>query len=299
MHLYIEGMNSQLEINTHKKLITLIGVVLFATIFFETGQQYFYVTRFNLADDVSFFYLFESHLYKWIIWSFLSVILSLYTRKKAENQEMNYSEISGFALLIFALVFVNILLTSVIQLLLTDDPFSFQLLVEEYIPFLTFQKLPLYVLGYVFLALTLYFYFTSRRLQVKVQELGELKEFNSQLYQQLRNSLPDKTSVLNIKIGQNQKVIPIEEISWIEADDYCVKVHTKDQSSYVMRISLKALEEKLDKDFLRVHRKAIVNIGMIRELQSNGSHQVILTDHTIVPVAKSKLKTVRDSLALI
>ncbi len=291
-------MNSAIEINSHKRLIGLIFSVLLTTILFETGQQYFYVTRFNLAEDVNFFNLFKTHLYKWMIWGLLSIILVLYTKKMADKSVLNYSGVSGFALLIFFLVGINILIISVIQLLRDDSSFTFLILLKEYVPFLTFQKLPLYVLAYVFLAVILYFYFTSRKLHVKVEELGELKQVNSHLYQQLSDSLSDKTSVLNIKIGQNQKIIPVNEVAWIEADDYCAKIHTKDQSSYVMRISLKALEEKLGIEFLRVHRKAIVNVGMIRELQSNGSYHLVLKDDTKVPVAKSKLKVVRDSLAI-
>ncbi len=59
------------------------------------------------------------------------------------------------------------------------------------------------------------------------------------------------------------------------------------------------MEEKLGSQFLRVHRKAIVNIAMIREIQNNGVYQLILKDQTKVPVAKSKLKAVKDTLAVI
>ncbi|MEL6559899.1 MAG: LytTR family DNA-binding domain-containing protein [Bacteroidota bacterium] len=281
----------------HKSIVLIIGVVLLVTILFETGQQYYYVTRFNLADDVQFFYLFKLHLYKWMIWALLSSVLIVYTRKRALQPNPGRYEITRFGLLILSLVLANILFTSTFQALTADSGFSWDLLIKEYIPFLTFQKLPIYVLGYVFLAVMLYYYFTSKALQIKVLELGELKEMNTQLYDQLSATLPDKTTVLTIKTGQSQKIIPATDISWIEADDYCAKIHTKDQSSYVMRISLKALEQRLGNNFLRIHRKAIINIEMISELHSKGPNRIILKDQTEVPVAKSKLKVVRQLIA--
>ena len=281
----------------HKSIGIIIVAVLLVTILFETGQQYYYVTRYNLADDVHFFYLFKLHLYKWFVWLILSSVLILYTRKKALQPNPERHEIAKFGLLIISLVVANILLTSTFQSLMAEHDFSWQLLINEYIPFLTFQKLPIYVLGYVFLAVMLYYYFTSKELQVKVLELGDVKEINVRLYDQLSASLPDKTAVLTIKTGQNQKIIPTTEISWIEADDYCAKIHTKDQSTYVMRISLKALEQRLDASFLRIHRKAIVNTDSISELRSNGQYRIVLKDHTEVPVAKSKLKLVKQFMA--
>ena len=281
----------------HKSIILIILLVLLITVVFETGQQYYYVTCYNLAEDVHFFYLFKLHLYKWIIWALLSSVLILYTRKKALQADSDSHEMVKFGLLIFSLVVANILFASSFQSLTAEHGFSWQLLITEYIPFFTFQKLPIYVLGYVFLAVMLYYYFTSRELQVRVLELGEVRDINAQLYDQLSASLPDKTTVLTIKTGQNQKVIPASDILWIEADDYCAKIHTNDQSSYVMRISLKALEQRLDNSFLRIHRKAIVNTLVISELRSDGQHRIILKDRTEVPVAKSKLKLVKQFLA--
>ena len=143
----------------------------------------------------------------------------------------------------------------------------------------------------------MHLYFVNEQLQIKVQSLSELKRTNARLYAELKEKVDDRTSVLNIKIGNKRKIIPVDEVLWIEADDYCVKVHTTNQQCYTMRSSLKALSLKLDTNFLRVHRKAIANMTMIKELSLSQSPNLILNDNTEVPVSKSHLKTVRDFLS--
>ncbi|GAB5401188.1 MAG: hypothetical protein Aureis2KO_27730 [Aureisphaera sp.] len=164
-------------------------------------------------------------------------------------------------------------------------------------PFYTYQKGPIFVLGYSALAIIFHLFFLNEQLQIKVQKLSELKEVNLQLYNSLKNEINDRTTILNIKIGNKRKIIPIENILWIEADDYCVKVHLQDESTYTMRSSLKTLESKLPTNYLRVHRKAIVNMKMAQELNTASSAKLILSNQTEVPVSKSNLKTVMDFIS--
>ena len=51
-----------------------------------------------------------------------------------------------------------------------------------------------------------------------------------------------------------------DEIDWIEAADYYVRLHIS-RKSHLLRETMSALEEKLDPaKFFRVHRSAIVNL---------------------------------------
>ena len=63
-----------------------------------------------------------------------------------------------------------------------------------------------------------------------------------------------------------------------------------------MRISLKALQEILNDDFLRVHRKGIVNMKMVKELSLSSNPSILLTNNDKVIVSKSNLKKVKDYL---
>ncbi|MEZ4795834.1 MAG: LytTR family DNA-binding domain-containing protein [Flavobacteriaceae bacterium] len=181
-------------------------------------------------------------------------------------------------------------------MLLSNTDFSFNLLFSEFIPFFTFQKAPIYTLGYIAIAIILHFHFTNEQLQIEVQKLSELKNSHQKEYESLRSNIDDKAKILNIKIGNKHKIIAVDNINWIESDDYCVKVHTTEGSAYSMRSSLKELETKLNGQFLRVHRTAIVNMDRAKSLNNSSSPSITLQDNSIIEVSKSNLKKVKDYL---
>ncbi|MFD2823177.1 LytR/AlgR family response regulator transcription factor [Lacinutrix iliipiscaria] len=274
----------------------MIITILIMAITFETLQQLFYIKRFNLAQDVSFFSVLKTQSYRWLIWLLLSTFLVWFSKKNASHKQKS-SLVLKNAVLIFSLVFTNILIISISQIWLTNDSFSFSNLVGEYMTFFAFQKAPVYTLGYIAITIILQLYFANEKLQIQVQKLSEIKKTDSHTYNDLVKDIDEKATILNIKIGNKRKIIPVETISWIEADDYCVKVHTINNDSYTMRSSLKALEEKLSTNFLRVHRKAIVNMTMAKELNLSNSPNLILNNNIEISVSKSNLKTVKDFLS--
>lgn len=283
------------KISSKKRSAIIIVLVFIMAIVFETFQQLYYINRFNLADDVSFFSVLKTQSYKWLVWVLVSTILIWYVKINSSKKEKLLFDYLKYGLVIFGLVFLSILIISAVQLNLSNESFSLTLFFAEYVTFFSFQKAPIYTLGYIAIAIIVHFYFTNEQLEIKVQELSELKDTNEALYKKLSQSIDDKTSVLNIKIGNKRKIIATDTISWIEADDYCVKVYSN-ASTYIMRSSLKALENKLDANFLRVHRKAIVNMRMAKELRLNNSPRLILENNSEIPVSKSNLKLVKDFL---
>lgn len=284
------------KISHTKRIIMMIITILIMAITFETLQQLFYIKRFNLAQDVSFFSVLKTQSYRWLIWLLLSTFLVWFSKKNASHKQKS-SLVLKNAVLIFSLVFTNILIISISQIWLTNDSFSFSNLVGEYMTFFAFQKAPVYTLGYIAITIILQLYFANEKLQIQVQKLSEIKKTDSHTYNDLVKDIDEKATILNIKIGNKRKIIPVETISWIEADDYCVKVHTINNDSYTMRSSLKALEEKLSTNFLRVHRKAIVNMTMAKELNLSNSPNLILNNNIEISVSKSNLKTVKDFLS--
>ena len=163
---------------------------------------------------------------------------------------------------------------------------------ESFVFFLV-QKSPMYILGYIAFTVILFFHFKNEKLQVTVQELVDLKDQHQKEYEQLKTSNIDKDQILSIKIGNKLKVIPIVNILWIEADDYCVVVHSNDESSYTMRSSLKSLETKLPRYFMRVHRKGIVNMNRVKEFKNGNDSLLILENNDEVPVSKTNVKAVK------
>ncbi|MCB0629491.1 MAG: LytTR family DNA-binding domain-containing protein [Saprospiraceae bacterium] len=277
-----------------KYIRLIITVVLLTAITFETFQQLYYVRRFQLGDDVTFWKLLESQSYKWLIWLLLSGGLVWYAKR--QKGDLTLLDLITHGLVIIGLVVLNIFIISTLQLAMNGDSFTWDNLLREYLPFFTFQKAPVYLLGYVAMAVILHLYFTKEQLEVEVQQLAEVEKHQAEQYRRLKDKVDNKTPVLNIKIGNKRRIIPVADINWIEADDYCVRVHTINQDSYTMRSSLKALEDGLKGDFVRVHRKAIVNMARVEALLTAPDYRLLLKDKTVVPVAKSKLKRVRTRL---
>lgn len=263
---------------------------------FESAQQLFYLRHFNLSESTTFSDLFINHAYRWLIWAILSFFLINYAKTIATKKPL-IIDFTKYGLLILTIVFVNILIISIIQLIVSETPFSIRILFDELFPLFLFQKLPMYTLGYILISIILYFYFLNKQLLVEVQELSEIKQINIELYDQLKTSHKDRSQMLNVKIGNKRKIIPIDEIYWIEADDYCAKVHLVNNSSYSMRISLNNLENILDDKFLRVHRKSIVNMSMIKEINLSQKPNLTLKNNTVISISKSKIKKVKDFLA--
>jgi two-component system LytT family response regulator len=98
-----------------------------------------------------------------------------------------------------------------------------------------------------------------------------------------------QTSHVVIATSSGRRVIPLDEIEWIGADDYYVAVHAGGKR-HLLRESMASLEARLDHArFVRVHRGAMVNIARIRELRTSaGDVVVILQDGTRLPVSRRR-----------
>jgi two-component system LytT family response regulator len=81
-----------------------------------------------------------------------------------------------------------------------------------------------------------------------------------------------------------------DEIDWIQAASYYVKLHVQGKV-HLVRETMNSLESRLDPtSFFRVSRSAIVNLDRIKEIQpyTRGTQVVILSDGTRVKLSKSR-----------
>jgi len=93
-----------------------------------------------------------------------------------------------------------------------------------------------------------------------------------------------------VKTGGRVLFLRADEIDWIEAADYYVKLHVAGKV-HMLRESMAALEARLDPElFFRVHRSAIVNLERVRELQpySRREHVLVLRDGTRLRLTRSR-----------
>lgn len=92
--------------------------------------------------------------------------------------------------------------------------------------------------------------------------------------------------------------VPIEDVDWIEAADYCARIHARGKV-HVIRETMQRLEEKLDPArFFRVHRSGIVNLDRVREMQPTpqGDHVLVLQDGSRVRLSRARKGALEERL---
>jgi two-component system LytT family response regulator len=92
-----------------------------------------------------------------------------------------------------------------------------------------------------------------------------------------------------VKGPHRVRLLPVEQISWIEADGMYVKLHMRDGGVHLHRGLLGSLDAALDeRRFVRIHRSAIVNIDLVDELRqdAHADYIVLLRDRTEIRVGR-------------
>jgi two-component system, LytTR family, response regulator len=85
------------------------------------------------------------------------------------------------------------------------------------------------------------------------------------------------------------KIIPVDEVNYIEASSDFVKIFTK-EGMFLKSKTMNYFENALDNEqFVRVHRSFILNINQVTrlELYEKDSFVAILKDNTKVPISKN------------
>jgi two-component system, LytTR family, response regulator len=93
---------------------------------------------------------------------------------------------------------------------------------------------------------------------------------------------------LIVSTSRGAMLLPVREIDWIEAADNYARVWSGGKS-YLLREPLRQLEERIGAHgFVRAHRRALVRIGGVRELETTGDDGLvaILSSGTRIPVSR-------------
>jgi two-component system, LytTR family, response regulator len=101
-----------------------------------------------------------------------------------------------------------------------------------------------------------------------------------------------------VKTGSNIKLIPTDEILYIEAQDDYVMIYTKD-SRFMKQGTMKYFEGGLDPAvFIRIHRSYIVNVNEIKQIEpyEKESYIAILKNGVKLKISKNGFKTLKDKL---
>lgn len=108
---------------------------------------------------------------------------------------------------------------------------------------------------------------------------------------------PQQSQRIVVKTGGRIRIIPIEEVHYLEAADDYVKIHTA-EGVFLKNRTMGHFEQALDaSQFVRTHRSYIVNVQRITRLDAHEKESwlALLTTGARVPVSKAgyaKLKGV-------
>jgi two-component system LytT family response regulator len=108
---------------------------------------------------------------------------------------------------------------------------------------------------------------------------------------------PAEQNRVVVKLAGKIRIIPIDEIHYLEAADDYVKIHTKD-GSFLKNKTMGHFETVLNKNqFVRTHRSYMINVTEITRIDpyEKDNHLAILKSGGRVPVSKTgyvKLKSV-------
>jgi two-component system, LytTR family, response regulator len=116
----------------------------------------------------------------------------------------------------------------------------------------------------------------------------------------LADPSPPHVDRLAIKADGKVSLLPVDEVDWVEAADYCVRIHAGGRV-HLLREPLKELERRLDpRRFFRVHRSAIVNLSRVRELHPyfRGESIVALADGTRLRLSRARREQLHARLGV-
>ena len=133
--------------------------------------------------------------------------------------------------------------------------------------------------------------------QIIQSQYIEIKHLEESSLRQISTTTAATVPQMLIKTGNRVHRVSLKDIIWIQSDDYCSKIHTRDDQSFSLRKSLKSLEEELQPyGFIRIHRSALLNVKSINQLNLDKA-VVRLENDLELPVSKSRVKSLRQSLA--
>lgn len=112
--------------------------------------------------------------------------------------------------------------------------------------------------------------------------------------------LPQQSRRIVVKTAGRIRIIPVDEVHYLEASDDYVKIHTKD-GSFIKNKTMSSFEQVLDaQQFVRSHRSYIVNVQFITRIDpyEKESYLAILKSGEKVPVSKTGYVKLRKVLGL-
>jgi two-component system LytT family response regulator len=111
---------------------------------------------------------------------------------------------------------------------------------------------------------------------------------------------PEEKNRIVVKKGSDIRIIPVEEVFYIEAYDDYVKIFLKD-SYYLKKKTMNYYEQVLDEtSFFRVHRSFIINLNQLTKIEAleKNNYVAILRNDKRVPISRNSYTRLKGILGL-
>lgn len=111
---------------------------------------------------------------------------------------------------------------------------------------------------------------------------------------------PDEQLRIVIKDGSSIKIIPIQDVQYLEAYDDYVKVHTAEKT-HLKKKTLSYYESTLDfRQFVRIHRSFILNLNELTGIEpfEKNSYRAVLKNGERIPISRSAYGPLKESLGV-
>lgn len=120
----------------------------------------------------------------------------------------------------------------------------------------------------------------------------EQSKLNDALDKCLANLANSKLRLYEVKSKSNPMIIRVAAINYVESNARKVRIHTNERVLEEYN-KLDDVQKTLPDSFIRIHKSYLVNANVIAHASQD---EVELSDGTVLPISKSHLRTMRESL---
>lgn len=145
--------------------------------------------------------------------------------------------------------------------------------------------------------------FSKERFDHAVEKWKSKIEFSKNNIQQFIETTikqPEERNRIVVKKGADIRIIPVEDVYYLEAYDDYVKIFTKD-TYFLKKKTMNYYEQVLDKTlFFRVHRSFIINLNLLTKIEvlEKNNYIAILKNDKRIPISRSSHGKLKDLLGL-
>ncbi|RPE12393.1 DNA-binding response regulator [Chitinophaga lutea] len=143
--------------------------------------------------------------------------------------------------------------------------------------------------------------FSRDRFDKALQKMLERKtELTQELLDTAGRDMPAQHNRVVVKINGRIKIIPVQDIHYLEAADDYVKIVTQ-EGAFLKNKTMSFFERMLDaQQFIRVHRSYILNVGQITRIDpyEKETYLAILKDGSKILVSKTGYPRLKEVLGL-